>query len=236
MEAIRRATLAEAQIEQLNDFITLKNRSIQNCLRRVTGFDAGPSAEDWWRWWYDENEVYASARPVSYRRVQETIRASTVQLPTFGGECLVAGTVIWTELGPRPVESLQVGDRVLCQDLDSQQLLLGTVLYPTRRPSTPTFQIEMTSESIRASGGHLFWVEGRGWTMTRDLQAGQSLRTAGTSSMPIQKVHRTAAVPLYNLVVDRHANYFVGAQKILSHDSTILSHGEASVEAVNPPR
>jgi hypothetical protein len=39
-------------------------------------------------------------------------------------------------------------------------------------------------------------------------------------------------VPLYNLIVDRHANYFVGTCRILSHDSTIRDQGEVSVEQI----
>ena len=228
-EASRRAMIAESGIQRLNGFIDRKNCLIQYCLRRVTRANPGDLPEDWWRWWYDENEVYASDRPVSYTRVRETEVASTVQLPTLG-ECLVAGTPIWTEQGPKPVETLEVGDRVLCQDLESQELEYRTVLYPTRRPETPTFGIGLDGESIRASGGHLFWVAGQGWTKTRDLRAGMSLQTANGSAIEIKQIQSSVTLPLYNLVVDHHANYFVGSNKILSHDSTIPDRGERSVE------
>lgn len=229
LEASRRATIAESSIRQLNDFIDRKNNLIQYSLRRVTGASPGDAPEDWWRWWYDENEIYASERPVSFTRVQQTEVFSSPQLPTTG-ECLVSGTPIWTEHGPRPVESLQIGDRVLCQDLDSNELEYRTVLYPTTRPETPTFRIELNDESIRASGGHLFWVAGQGWTKTRDLRKGMSLETASGVASEIKQIQRDETLPLYNLVVDRNANYFVGINKILSHDSTILARGAPSVE------
>jgi hypothetical protein len=133
------------------------------------------------------------------------------------------------------VESLQTGDRVLCQDLDSQKLQYRVVLNPTRRPATPTFNIVLPDDRIQASGGHLFWIVGRGWMRTRDLRAGMTLRTADRSALPIRDVAAGGSLPLYNLVVDRHANYFVGTGKVLSHDSTILGRGEPSVEDAGHP-
>lgn len=230
IEAGRRAMNAESDIRQLNDLIHTKNSRIQYALRRATDVNPGDSPEDWWRWWYDENEIYTAARPVSYKRVEAVEVTSSPQIPS-SGECLVAGTPIWTDLGPKPVESLQVGDRVLCQNLDNRKLEYRTVLYPTTRPETPTFQIMLEDESIQASGGHLFWVKGEGWTKTRDLRVGWSLQTANGSSVEIKYIQSSASLPLYNLVVDHHANYFVGSSKILSHDSTIQARGEQSVEA-----
>jgi hypothetical protein len=71
---------------------------------------------------------------------------------------------------------------------------------------------------------------GHGWTKTRDLRAGMSLETANGSASEIRQIQSGDTMPLFNLVVDRHANYFVGIHKILSHDSTILARGAPSVE------
>jgi hypothetical protein len=229
LDANRRAIMAEGSILQLNASIELDNQAIQYALKTTTGVDPGNSPEDWWNWWYGENEVYTSVRPVSYTRIQET---QTTSAPTLGaqGECLVAGTPIWTDRGPLPVESLKIGDRVLCQNMELQKLEYQIVLLPTARPATPTFRIRFEGDLITASGGHLFWVTDRGWTKVRDLTTEMTLSTARQTAVAIEGIESGETVPLYNLIVNRHANYFVGANKILSHDSSIQSLGEKSVE------
>lgn len=234
-DAWRRANIAEARVHQLNELIDARNCLLRYSLRKTTGVDPGESPSDWWRWWYDENEIYAPERPVSYTQVREVEVSGRAQLPT-GGECLVAGTPIWTARGPRPVESLRTGDRVLCKNLDLQELEYKTVLYPTTRPPTPTFQIELEGETIHASGGHLFWVKDQGWTRTRDLREGLKLQTANGSMSTIKRMQPGSVAPLFNLVVDGHANYFVGTSKVLSHDSTIPDRGEPSVERSESPQ
>ena len=231
LDANSRAMMAEVSIRQLNASIESVNREIQHALKTTTGADPGDSPEAWWDWWYLANEIYTSVRPVSYTRVQET---QTTASPTIGtqGECLVAGTPIWTDRGPLPVESLKIGDRVLCQDINLQKLEYQIVLLPTVRPPTPTFRIQLDGELITASGGHLFWVTGLGWTKVRDLTTEMTLSTAGGNAARIQRIESGETVPLFNLIVDQQANYFVGANKVLSHDSTIQERGAKSVEPV----
>ena len=93
--------------------------------------------------------------------------------------------------------------------------------------------MHLDDETIQASGGHLFWVSGAGFTKTRELRVGQALQTARGEPVTIRAIEASGAQPLYNLVVDGQANYFVGAHQVLSHDSTILSRGEPSVEQEN---
>ena len=226
-----RAANATAGLAQLNRSIRHKNQAILDMLNRTLKMNPGNSVEDWWDWWYDENEVYTSVRPVDYRIVQET-EVTAVPISNAGrGECLVAGTPIWTDLGLVPVEDLSVGDRLLCRDPRSGRLEYQTVLQPTQRPPTPTFRISLEGETIQASGGHFFWVAGRGWTKTRDLQAGMGIRTARGSSAAVlvKGIEPAESVPLFNVVVDQNSNYFVGQSQILSHDSTIPDRRSRSI-------
>ena len=229
LQAWRRSQIAEQQVDQLNVEIKLKNQAIQSVLAESTGVSQLKSPEEWWQWWFDENEVTIFERPVSYKLIQET-EMTTEQRPGAVGECLVAGTPVWTALGFRPVETLTTGDRVLCEDVQSRKLEYRTVIQPTQRPPTPTFRIVLNGETIQASGGHLFWVEGQGWTKTRDLKPNMQLRTANAVAAKVSTVRKANSVPLYNLIVEGRSNYFVGGQGLLSHDSTIRKQGEKSVE------
>jgi hypothetical protein len=230
--AALRAREAERQIEFRNEMIEANNLQIQHVLARTTGVMNCDTPADWWNWWYELNEVYAPERPVYYSQVQEVEVARAIPSTIPKGECLIAGTLISTERGLKPVESLEIGDRVLCKDLVTRVLEYRNVLQPTERPPTPTFKIQLEGETIQASGGHLFWVEGRGWTKVRDMSPGMSFSTANGATVQIQEIEPSERVHLFNLVVDRNSNYFVGEHKILSHDSSILARGEPSVEEV----
>lgn len=237
--ATQRAQLAESQLLQWNQQIAARNQQLQYVLARTTGQKDLQTPNDWWTWWYDQNEVYAPARAVTYSRVSDIeiydIPLREPQDSSRGfqggrGECLVAGTLIWTDRGALPVESLQVGDRVLTRDLEGQSLEFRSVLQPTRRPKTATFRLRLNDDWIQASGGHLFWVENRGWMMVRELEPEMAIATASGPAVRIQEKIPSSEEPLFNLVVDGNANYFVGRHKILSHDSSIGSLGEESVE------
>ncbi len=243
LDATVRSLQADAMVMQANNQIATKNRAIQTVLASATGVEPGDEPDDWWRWWYDENEVTLYERPVRYSRVVNTemsvpyMRAprnpgQNMVTTTRGshGECLVAGSLIWTERGPLPVETLMIGDRVLSQDVETKKLEYRVVLQPTVRPPTATFQMWLAGEVVQASGGHLFWVDQEGWKKVRDLEAGMSLIAAGGAPVSIEKIVPAETVQLYNLIVECNANYFVGSNRVLSHDSTILAQGEKSVE------
>ena len=221
-----------------NISVEQNNQRIAKVLTEVIGLRLGNDAESWWKWWNDYNEVYTSLRPVEYdrfvRQVEVYDRDLTLLNPISsapgqtgprlqsggGGECLVAGTVIGTDRGPVAVEQIQVGDRVLSQNVETGQLEYKIVIRPTVRPKTKTFDIRLSKETIRCSGGHPFWVAGQGWTKARDLKAGMPLSCAGGISM-ILETRPAQETELYNLVVEDNSNYFVGESRLLSHDNTI---------------
>jgi hypothetical protein len=221
-----------------NNFnIARQNDRITNVLTKSVGIDLGNNADDWWKWWNDYNEVFTESRPIDYDRIERSVvvydadTAPTgggggLRRPTSevsfgsGGECLVAGTLVWTDRGPQAVEKIRVGDQVLSQDIETGQLEYCSVIRPTVRPATPTFEIRLPDETIRASGGHPFWVAGKGWIKTRDLKSGMSLSCLDGCSL-ISEINKAESAKLYNLVVAGNANYFVGKSRILSHDNSI---------------
>ena len=220
-----------------NVSIAINNKRITDLLGAAVGINLGNNVESWWKWWNDYNEVYTSERPVDYNRYERTVQVLDRDLFRSGGttgvvsgirtgggscECLVAGTLIWTERGPLPVEKIKVGDQVLSQNIETGHLEYKMVLRPTIRPETATVKIMLNDETIQASGGHPFWVAGRGWVKARDLRSGMALMCVKGSKL-ISKVKPAGKHKLFNLVVDGNANYFVGESRVLSHDNTIQS-------------
>jgi hypothetical protein len=196
-----------------------KNVRLIDVLRSVTSEDAGSTPEDWWNWWYDQNDIKMYQRPVSYR--SESLGTTvTSGLAMRSGECFVAGTLVWTDRGLRAIEFLRTGDRVWAQDLKSKQMVYRNVITLTTREPSPTLLIQLPNEVLQVSDGHPFHVDGEGWMRARDLKRGTKL-TGRQGVVSIENVSHGSVEPLFNLVVERDSNYFVGTAGVLSHDHTI---------------
>lgn len=194
---------------------------IQSTLQAVTGEAALQNAGDWWTWWGS-----LTATPVqdsSSKGVVEVAETSTfrpfVANMVLRGSCLPAGSLIYTELGHRPVESIQVGDRVLAKNVETGELAFSVVKETTVRRPQPLVKLSMSRETIEATRGHHFWVSGRGWRMAREIQPGDRLHGVH-GTVRITDVSTGEMADVYNLVVDRASTYFVGKSLVLSHDVT----------------
>ncbi len=229
--------LKKLEADQLNRAADEKLAPVYDLLRQTTSQTFGDDPSLWWDWWTEHNERYRSG----LKPVQKSYASTSERLPldsrnyqsTLAGtykielgkvlvqqSCLVAGTVVQTSTGLQAIEKIRVGDRVMCQDAETGELSLQPVLLTTVRPPKSTLKIVTEKETIQATGGHNWWVSGKGWTKTRDLQPDTYLHSA-TGNVRIKEVIEVSQpVPTYNLVVDRHHTYFVGNERILSYDNT----------------
>lgn len=198
-----------------------QNRRICTLLTMVTGEDLVASPQGWWQWWNDQNELYAlGPKPVRQASFSTGVDVTDSPIPAGRSDCLAAGTVVWTELGPASVEKICVGDRVLSQHLGTGELAYKPVLRTTVRPAGQLIRIEAGSESIQASGGHPFWVSGKGWVKARQLRAGMLLHLA-TGAVEVRATGLGKSERSFNMVVADFHTYFAGNAKILSHDNTL---------------
>ncbi|NUQ65429.1 MAG: hypothetical protein HUU20_23420, partial [Pirellulales bacterium] len=226
----------QAVMQRQNDVIERLNARVCELLAAVTGRQLPADPEAWWQWWNDLNEVYADgSKPVEEDYEQNEVPVVTPS-PVVAGtlDCLAAGTPVWTDAGMRPVEQIRVGDRVLSQDADSGELAYKPVLRTTLRPAGPLTRITVGERALRSSGGHTFWVAGRGWVKARELETGAVLHgVAGTAS--VGTVEMAGYEPTYNLVVADFHTYFVGEARILSHDNTVRRPTNAVVPGLTRP-
>jgi hypothetical protein len=229
-----RQTAVAAQNERQNEL----NERAMECLTIATGQTTRTEPADWWQWWNDENEMAATGEKSvvpQYTRSERVLDDERFSLPPQtqvslprSAECLAAGTPVWTMTGTQPIERLRVGDLVLSQDTESGELAYKPVLRRTVRPAGPVFQLEIDGQTYRASGGHLFWIAGEGWTKARHLRSGNVLHCCtGTASLNDAK--EAASEPTYNIVVADFNTYFIGENKILSHDVTLREPSRAVV-------
>lgn len=128
--------------------------------------------------------------------------------------------MVWTDAGPKAIETIEIGDLVLSQNPETGELTYKPVLDTTVRPAGDLLSVSIGNENIETSGGHLFWVAGNGWVKSRQLKSGASIH-AVNGAVPVSAVESGSNAETYNLVVAENNTYFVGESRILCHDNTI---------------
>lgn len=235
---LEQGKLQELEVAQANRELRERTNNVCSLLRSTTGASVPDEAQAWWSWWNDRNERYEGDKPtaVSYNHQQERIGIGTRSYANHLGEnaydfgkmliqysCLVPGSMVQTSTGLVAIEEIQVGDLVLSQDVETAELALKPVILTTVRPPKSTIEIVTKNETIKATGGHFWFVPGKGWLKTRDLEPGMTLHTA-TGAVAVEKlVVDPTEQKTYNLVVDDFHTYFVGEQRVLSYDNTLLN-------------
>jgi hypothetical protein len=211
----------QREVDRQNSRAEWLNNRVCEALSRSTGVDLGAKPTQWWQWWQDYNDLHAvDEKPREYAYVREDRLQSVgpVAIP-YVASCLAAGTVVWTNRGPVPVESVQVGDLALSKHPETGELAYKPVLRTTVRPAESLLDVTVGGESFTCTRGHTFWVSGHGWMKIRDVEPGMWFHGA-TKPAELEACEEAADEPVYNLVVADVHTYFVGREMILSHDPT----------------
>jgi hypothetical protein len=191
-------------------------------LKAITGQDLGVEPEKWKSWWTDQlGYAYQSELPETKPTYADVITAASFVSSFVHSACFAAGTLVQTIDGQRPIESLRVGDRVLSQGTATGQLAFQPVTAAHRNPTAAMLRISIGGESIVATGIHRFWKAGKGWTMARELKAGDRLRMVG-GTVAIESIEADKNQPVYNLDVAENRDFFVGRQGLLVHDFSFV--------------
>jgi hypothetical protein len=105
-------------------------------------------------------------------------------------------------------------------DAQKGQIMLKPVLRTIVNPGTSLLNLHTAGETLEATGGHVFWVSGQGWVKARQLQPKMRLHTL-QGTVDLASIEAGGQQDTYNLVVADFHTYFVGRQRILTHDNTI---------------
>lgn len=234
-EAKRDAEETQAELDRTNESIQSLQQNIATVLRSTTNAKLDDEPRSWWIWWdayeesynegdkpYDQSYVEnRSSMILQTQKVQAVTRYQSLIPRRL--DCLALGTQIQTESGLKSIEKIQIGDLVVSQNIGTGQLSFRPVLRITRRPEAPTRDILLSSgETIRATLGHPWWVTGRGWVKTKDLQKDYVLRTP-EGFEKFSDLQDREPIETLNLVIDQDHTIFVGQSRILSSDATELT-------------
>jgi hypothetical protein len=213
-------------IDEANARIDETNARVLPILESLTGQQLGVNPGAWRNWWADQlGYVNYDRDSDSKPSFSDIVSAPdlTVQLPTVNVNvvlhhaCFAAGTLVQTLGGARKIEAITAGDRILSQQTTTGALSFHTVVATHLNGPAATFRIALGGETIVATGIHRFWKAGKGWTMARDLKAGDRVRMLGGVAT-IDSIEPGTTQMVYNLSVAENHDFLVGSAGLLVHD------------------
>ncbi len=140
-------------------------------------------------------------------------------LPGRPFRSVVASSQNSTTPRTKPIEQLVPGDLVLARDPESGKTRAKKVLRVFRNVSDHLRLLTVrnadgTSQMLRTTDGHPFWVPNRGWVAAGELKIGQELVQAdGQPATLVETVYEAhpEGVPIFNFEVEGFHTYFVAA-------------------------
>ncbi|MFO0676294.1 MAG: Hint domain-containing protein [Polyangiaceae bacterium] len=156
--------------------------------------------------WFDDDQ----------KRMYDEAKRATCQ-------CFVSGTTIATAKGPKPIESIGVGDKVWSIETDGEPKLhdvLSTRSDPPRPTHWVTLERDGTKERLETTEEHPFFVIGKGWTVAAALHAGDFVVTRqGHPSVVVASENSGRSAPTFNFEVATAHDYYVGKSESLVHNA-----------------
>jgi YD repeat-containing protein len=129
--------------------------------------------------------------------------------------CFCAGTPLRTPGGSKAIEQIRRGEWVLSRDESNpggpvRAQLVEEVFVRTGR----VWNLGLPGRTIRTTGEHPFFAQGKGWKPLCELAAGDRLLGEGGDWLTIEALEDTGSYEtVYNLRVSEFHTYFVGCQE-----------------------
>ncbi len=134
-EVLANVAGAVRAVQHQNQNAAQRNERLFKTLRSIVKTNLPDDPQPWWEWWLDENERYLDEDNRTYYRDVLPHRPQIDGLIRITTSCFVAGTPVWTETGPKPIEQVKVAN-VSCRRTRSPENW-DTDLLPIRQYGRP---------------------------------------------------------------------------------------------------
>ena len=153
--------------------------------------------------------------------------------------CFVAGTLILTDEGEKPIEDIEVGDYVYAENEETGERGFKRVKRLFRNETNVVVTVTVNGDKIETTEGHPFYVvdvdgerdivrfkgsDCENWVLAKDLKVGDVVKLANGSTSTIEAVEIVVLdepVVTYNFEVEDWHSYFVGKDSVLVHNRSL---------------
>ena len=139
----------------------------------------------------------------------------------LGNGCFIAGTLVTTKSGLKPIEEIVIGDYVLSRNEETGETSYKKVTDTLVRSTEEICTIELENGKIKSTTGHLFMVKDKWWKAAVKLVTGDILVTSYGEDQIVKSIkveEKGYPVTTYNLTVEDNHTFFVGKLGILTHN------------------
>lgn len=147
--------------------------------------------------------------------IDAVVGASTAKL------CFTAGTEISTEGGLKPIEEIEIGDKVWSYNEQTGETSLKEVVALYESEKYNLVEVTVDGEIITSTDTHPYFVHGKGWIRADELEVGDILIDVNGDEVIVQATRSYTSeepVTVYNFEVEDNHTYFVGQQQVLVHN------------------
>ncbi|MFB5759850.1 polymorphic toxin-type HINT domain-containing protein [Paenibacillus medicaginis] len=143
--------------------------------------------------------------------------------------CFTAGTKVQTDEGEKPIEEIVIGDKVLAKSDKDGEVAYKEVVGLFQKQADKIYYVHIGDEIIEVTGEHPFWLDGKGWTLVKDLNVGDLLVSSDGTKLAIDKIEKEPReATVYNFEVEDFNSYFVSNLGIWVHNCEILKANNMS--------
>ena len=139
----------------------------------------------------------------------------------FEKGCFMAGTLVTTKEGLKPIEEVKIGEYVMSRNEESGETSYKKVTDTLIRSTYNICTIELENGKIKSTTGHLFMVKDKWWKAAAELKAGDILETADGKCKVVKSItveEKAYPVTTYNLSVEDNHTFFVCKLGVLTHN------------------
>ena len=146
----------------------------------------------------------------------------------LGNGCFIAGTLVTTRSGLKPIEEIKIGDYVLSRNEETGENSYKKVTDTLVRSTQEICTIELENGNIKLTTGHLFMVKDKWWKAAVELIVGDILVTSDGKEQVVRSVKvdkKEYPVITYNLTVEDNHTFFVNDEGVLTHNMNNVLKG-----------
>ena len=174
---------------------------------------------------------------------QRDVIATVAEVGTFictaytglkGGVCFVTGTLVLTETGQAPIETITEGEYVYATDPETGESGYKQVVQTYVNETNELVHVKTAKDEIVCTREHPFYVPVRGWTAACDLRAGDILVRSNGEYVVVEAIEHElleSPITVYNFEAEDFHTYYVGDTSVLVHNICAKKADIKQVEA-----